>query len=209
VRFYLLRNARLVSHMAARIAAVLALSADAVAFSVIPVASVAYLLRSLTARPAAAALADDPAAAGAAARVLALENAIVVVLAVEARATAAVLRRASYTRTRSKHVAAQFWANHAARVAAAAVACVVMTAVVLPIGLVVVIQRVGGVLLLAVGLASTLPSRLCVTTYALVEATAAMPPHVGSVAALLRRASRQAAAGGRGGGRRREVTSPT
>ncbi|KAK1861856.1 hypothetical protein I4F81_004435 [Pyropia yezoensis] len=192
VRFYLPRTVLLVIHVALRVNAYVSLPGAEVAFSIFPVASVAYLLRLVVARPVSAPLSDDPFALGAAVAVISVEAVLVGVLLVEMRLTAHTLGRSSFARTRRKHVAHRFYRLHARRMAIASSLCVLLTAVAPPIGLNILVQRAKVLLVLTEALGHGPPFRLLVTTYVLVEAILALPPHVTGVRALFSRPRRVA-----------------
>lgn len=196
VRFYLPRTVLLVVHVALRINAFVSLPGTEVAFSVFPLASVAYLLRLVVARPVAAPLTDDPWSMAAAVVVITVEGVLVAVLLAEMRVTGYVLKQTSFVRTRRKHIAHRFYALHARRMALAASLCVLVTAVAPPIGLTIWLHREGVFLWLTEPLGHGPPFRLLVSTYVLVEALLALPPHVTGVRALFSRPQRLAKAGG-------------
>ncbi|GAB0494514.1 hypothetical protein MMPV_005808 [Pyropia vietnamensis] len=192
LRFYLPRTLLLVAHVALRINAYVSLPGTTVAFSIFPVASVAYLLRFVVARPVAAPLTDEPLALAIAVVVIGVEVLLVGVLCVEMRLTSHVLGRASFVHTRRKLVAYRFYRIQARRMAVASSLCVLLTAVAPPIALYISLQRLDVILFLTEVIGHGPPFRLLVTTYVLVEAILALPPHVTGVRALFSRPRRLA-----------------
>jgi len=186
--FYAPRLGVLAAHVALRVGVSTARPRPRLALSAFPVAPAAYLVRWARAPvpPAPGVTADAPSFAAAVA-VLAVEGALGAWIAFEAYCTAGALAGVPYALHRTKHVGWRSFRHHANLLALAVGGATAAAAALAPDGLPTLAARSGAAVWLAEPLGLTVPLKLLVLAYALVEGVVNLPPDVVGWRGLLHR----------------------